>query len=87
MRAPSAFLRPISRTRSLTAMIMVFTTESPPMTSASRAAPVITAVKAVPVCLKLATRTLGFCACTPDTWALMRAAIRSSSPVLVPRAA
>src|SRR5881227_356700 len=43
MRAPSAFLRPISRTRSLTAMIMVFTTESPPMTSASRAAPVITA--------------------------------------------
>src|SRR5437868_4086647 len=45
--APSAFFKPISLTRSLTAMIIVFTTDRPPMMSASRAAAVMTAVKIV----------------------------------------
>src|SRR5215831_14626121 len=39
--APTAFLRPISRKRSVTAMIIVFTTDSPPITSASTAAAVV----------------------------------------------
>ena len=84
VRAPSAFFRPISRIRSPTAMIIVFTTDSPPITSASRAAPSATAVKVVPVALKLATRSLGFWAWTPGTCPLMSAAIASMAARLEP---
>ena len=76
--APTAFLRPISRTRSVTAMIMVLTTDRPPMTSASSAAPVVIAVKTAPLALKALTRSLGLVALTPGTWSLIRLASASS---------
>src|SRR5579884_587820 len=82
--APRAFFSPISRTRSPTAMIMVLATERPPMIRARSAAPVVTAVKVVPVDLKLATIWLGRCAWTPGTCRLMRAAMASSWPRVEP---
>ena len=77
--APTAFFRPISRTRSATAMNIVLTTDRPPMTSASSAAAVVMAVKIAPPDLKLLTMTLGLVAFTPVTCALMRSAIPSRS--------
>ena len=76
--APTAFLSPISRTRSVTAMIIVLTTDKPPMTSASTAAPVVMAVKTAPLALKALTRSLGLVALTPGTWSLIRLASASS---------
>jgi len=82
--APTAFLSPISRTRSATAMNIVFTTERPPMINASSAAAVVIAVNMAPPDLKLSTSTLGLVALTPVTWLLMRSAILSSSEIEVP---
>ena len=82
--APTAFFRPISRTRSATAMNIVLTTESPPMISAITAAAVATPVKTRLPCLKPLTMSLGLSAFTPSTCVLMRAAILSSSSSDVP---
>src|SRR5256714_13911822 len=70
--APTAFLRPISRTRSATAMNMVFTTDRPPMISARSAAAVVMAVKIAPPDLNALTVSLGLVALTPVTWLLIR---------------
>ena len=75
--AATAFFKPISRTRSATAMNIVLTTDNPPMTSASSAAAVVIPVKMAPPDLKLLTMTLGLVAFTPVTCALMRSAIWS----------
>src|ERR1700737_393521 len=71
IRAPTAFLRPISRTRSVTAISIVLMTERPPTINASSAAPVVIAVKMAPPDLQLLTIVLGLVALTPLTWLLM----------------
>src|SRR5262249_15662061 len=65
--APIAFLMPISRTRSLTAMIIVLITARPPMTSASSAAAVVISVNSAPPSMSASTILLGRCALTPVT--------------------
>ena len=82
--APTAFFSPISRTRSATAMNIVFTTDRPPMISASSAAAVVMPVKTTLPCLKPLTMSLGLRAFTPSTCWLIRLAILSSSSSDVP---
>ena len=79
VRAPTAFLRPISRTRSVTAISIVLITEIPPMTSANRAATVVIAVNVAPPALNALTSVLGFVALTPATLALISSASLSRS--------
>src|SRR3981081_3749909 len=59
-------------------MIMVLTTESPPITSASNAAPVVIALKVELAVLKALTGPLGGVALTTGTCLLIRLAVASS---------